>query len=236
MSTTSETTEIPPSPSSRMGNFVMSRPGNLVDTDPHRLGTLYNVQLQLSNFAVDFRRNASRILSSETHHIPTSSGLFKYGMPDLTYIFMSSTIDPGMGLNVGVVVIIMPFHAIRFIGGHIAPYYPYVRGISYPSFWHNTGVHSHGGDPKHVNVGGTTYIRSYAPSSTASIPSNSFHMSHPPYVSQGPSEHGIPSSHGDSLSAYIVTSGGYIPPYILGVSPLTNPITMFIWHLILKVL
>ena len=157
-------------------------------------------------------------------------------MLDLTNTFPSSTIDPGMGLSVGVMVTIMPFHAIRFIGGHIAPSSPYVRGFSYPSFRHNTGVHSHGGDPRHVNIGCTTYIPSYAPLSTASIPLNSFHISHPPYVSQGPSEHGIPSSHGASLSACIVMLGGYVPPYILGVSLLTNPITMVIWHLILKVL
>ena len=44
-----------------------------------------------------------------------------------------------------------------------------------------------GPDPRHVNIGGTSYIPSHIPSSSTPIPSNSFLMTHPLPTSSGPS-------------------------------------------------
>ena len=42
MTTTYETPNVPPYPSSKMGNAVILILGTLVDTDPHEVGTSYN--------------------------------------------------------------------------------------------------------------------------------------------------------------------------------------------------
>ena len=78
----------------------------------------------------------------------------------------------------------------------------------------NTSVPSYGGDHRHVNVGGTTYISSYAPSSTMHVPSNAFLMTHPPHVPHGPSRHSVASNRVVLSSASVFASGGYIPPYM----------------------
>ena len=79
-------------------------------------------------------------------------------MPKINYNIPSSSINPGMGPGVGPGGTTTAFLADRFGSGHIAPFAPFVGGFLNPSFRHKIGVHSHGGDPIHVNVGGTTYI------------------------------------------------------------------------------
>ena len=80
----------------------------------------------------------------------------------------------------------IPFHANRFGSRHIAPSTRAVGGSSYPLPRTNTRFPECGSGPRHVNIGSTSYIPSYAPSSLVPIPSNVFLMTHSPHNSHGP--------------------------------------------------
>ena len=95
---------------------------------------------------------------------------------------------------------------------HIAPSIPVV-GIPLnmrprPS----TDVHIHGTNPRHVNIGGISYIASHYSSSSTSVPSNLFLMTHP--NSHGPSGQSSIVSHVHSALAHIVVSQVQVPPYV----------------------
>ena len=134
-------------------------------------------------------------MSGETLHVPSRVGPFRFGMPDLIDNFHSYVIDPVIDLGVVPRGTTIPFHIDIFGSDHIAPFAPLMGCFSFPSFGHNTNVQFHGGDPRHVNVGGKAYIPSYAPSSTAPFSSNSFLMTHPPHDVHSPSRQSDASSH-----------------------------------------
>ena len=104
-------------------------------------------------------------LGNETHYEPTSTSHVRYGMPDipepdLTY-HAESKVDPGTmprGTSI-------PFHAERFGGtSHITPSIPVVEVPSHTHPRPTTSVPIRGLEPKHVNIGGTSYIPSHIPS------------------------------------------------------------------------
>ena len=161
-----------------------------------------------------YQRYSSGRSSNETHHNPSSTGPFSFGMSKLTDTILSFVVDPGIDPSVGPGGTSAPFLADIFGSAHISPYAPFVGGFSHPSSRRNTGIHFHGGVPRHVNIGGTSYIPSHVPSFTVPISSNSFFMAHPPHKPDGPSGwrtssiHVVPSSVGNFMS------GGYVPPYV----------------------
>ena len=115
-----------------------------------------------------------------------------FGIPDITTSILSPAPSLSADPSVGMGGTTTPCLAHRFGSGHIPPSTPFVGGFSLPSSGHNTSVHSYGGDSGYVNIGATTYIPSYVPSSTTPIPSNDFLMSNPPHVLHGPSRSGAP--------------------------------------------
>ena len=78
----------------------------------------------------------------------------------------------------------------------------------------STSVPIRGPKPRHVNIGGTSYIPSHIPSSSTLIPSNSFLTTHPPPNSSGPLGRSSNVSHVPSTSAHTIVSQGYVPPYV----------------------
>ena len=78
----------------------------------------------------------------------------------------------------------------------------------------STVVPIRGTDPRHVNIGGTSYMPSYIPSSSTLVPSNAFLTTHPPPNSHGPSGQSSTVSHVRSVSAHSVVSQGHVPPYV----------------------
>ena len=107
-------------------------PKTPIEIGPHGTRTSHTSQTQLSDFAVDFGRISSRISGGETHHIPSSSGQFIFGMPDMTTIFSLSIIDPHRGTSVVPRGTTIPFHADSFGSSHISPSTPFKGGFSYP--------------------------------------------------------------------------------------------------------
>ena len=91
--------------------------------------------------------------------------------------------------------------------------------FSYPSSGHNTRIPFHGGDPIHVNIGGTSHIPSYAPFSTKPIPSNSFLITHTPRDPHSPLGWSASSSHVVPLTTGTIVLGVYVPPYVSGGQP-----------------
>ena len=71
-----------------------------------------------------------------------------------------------------------------------------------------------GTDPRHVNIGGTSYIPSHIPSSSTLVPSNAFLTTHLPPNSHGPLSRSSTVRHVHSASAHTVVSQGYVPPYV----------------------
>ena len=66
---------------------------------------------------------------------------------------------------------------------------PSILAVEIPSHTHpipSTSVPIWGPEPRHVNIGGTSYIPSHIPSSSEPIPSNYFLTTHPPPNSSGP--------------------------------------------------
>ena len=94
--------------------------------------------------------------------------------------FLSYSYGPSFGISGiprGTTIL---FHADQFGSGHIAPSTPFMGGIPYTSSRHTTGIPSSGGGPRHVDIGGTSYIMSYVPSPSILVPLNAFFMTHPP--------------------------------------------------------
>ena len=153
-------------------------------------------------------------LSGETHPFSSSSCPFIFGIPDMTDIFSSSIVDPIVGLSGVPGGTTIPFHADHFGSGHIAPSTPFVGGIPYTSYMHTTRIPSSGGDPRYVNIGGTSYILSYVPLYSIHVPLKVFFMTHPPYNPRGSLGrknayiHVVPSSFGYAIL------GGYLPHYV----------------------
>ena len=140
-------------------------------------------------------------------------------MPNLTDIVLSSIVDLGIDPSVGPRDTSTPFLVDIFGSAHIATSTPFVGGFSHPSSRRNTGVHSHGGDHRHVNVGVTYYIPFYAPFSTTHVPLDSFLMSYPLHIWQGPLGRGAAYNHVTLSSFCIVLLGGCVHPYMSGSEP-----------------
>ena len=69
---------------------------------------------------------------------------------------------------------------------HITPSIPTVEVSSHTHPTPSTSVPIQGPEPRHVNIGGTSYIPSHTPLSSTPIPSNDFFTTHPPPNSSGP--------------------------------------------------
>ena len=108
----------------------------------------------------------------------------------------------------------IPFHVDRFGSVHIAPSTSVVGGSSYLFPRPNTSIPICRNGPRYVNIGSTSYIPSYAPSSMTHVPSNVFLMSHPPHSSHGPLNQITTSSHVVPSSTHTFVSQGYMPPYM----------------------
>ena len=116
-------------------------------------------------------------------------------MPDLSKAFMSSAVDPGIDPSTTLGSTTIPYHSDRFGSNYIAPSTPFMGGSSYPLTRPNASIPLYRRGPRHVNIGSTTYIPSYAPSSTAHIFLNAFFMIHPPHISHSSSGWSATSSH-----------------------------------------
>ena len=82
-----------------------------------------------------------------------------------------SSVDPGAALG-GTSI---PFQAERFgISSHITPSTLAVEVSSHTHPRPRTSVPIQGPEPRHVNIGGTSYTMSHIPSSSTPIPSNEF--------------------------------------------------------------
>ena len=121
MTHTSETPEVPPSPSSGMGNVTFNRLETLVGTEPHGGGTSFNSQPHMPDFAIVYGRYSSHWPSGETHHIPSSTGPFIFGMQDITDSFPSYSIDLGVDPSGVPGRTTIHFNADQFGIVHIAP-------------------------------------------------------------------------------------------------------------------
>ena len=88
----------------------------------------------------------------------------------------------------------------------------------------STVVPFRGTDPRHVNIRGTSYIPSHIPSSSTSVPSNAFLMTHTPPKSHGPSVQSSTVIHVHPESSHIVVSQGYVPAgYVQSYGPSYGP-------------
>ena len=137
-------------------------------------------------------------------------------MPDMIDSLSSFVVDPSVsssGVTRGTTIL---FHLDEFGNVHIAPSTPFVGGIPYTSSRHTIGIPSSGGDPRHVNIGGTSNIMSYVPSYFVHVPSNAFFMTHPPYNLHGSLGRNTAYSHVVPSSIGYAMYGGYVPPYVSG--------------------
>ena len=98
---------------------------------------------------------------------------------------MSSAVDPGIDPSTMLGSTTITYHSDRFGSNYIAPSTPFMGGSSYPLPRPNASIPLYRRCPRHVNIGSTNYIPSYAPSSTAPIFLNAFFMMHPPHISYG---------------------------------------------------
>ena len=141
-----------------------------------------------------------------THHAPTSTSHIRYGMPDIPKTDPTPNVelvgDPGTG-RWGTSI---PFHVERFgNSSHIAPS---TLAVKIPSHTHprpSTSVPLRGPQPRHVNIGGTSYIPSHIPSSSQLVPSNSF-LTHPLHNSCGPLSWSLTVSHVHPASTNTIVS------------------------------
>ena len=115
---------------------------------------------------------------------------------------------PPMGTSI-------PFHVERFgSSSHITPSIPAVEVPSHTHPRPSTSVPIQGPEPRHVNIGGTSYSPSHIPSFSTPIPSNYFLAMHPLPHPTRPSSRSLTTSHVCSTSATIVFSQGHVPPYV----------------------
>ena len=139
---------------------------------------------------------------------------FMVGMPDITTSILSLATGPSANPGVGPVGTIAPYLVHRFGSGHIPTSTPFVGGFSLPSSCLNNRD-----DSGYMNVGATTYIPSYVPSSTTLIPSSAFLMSNPPYILHGPSRSGAPFNYVVPSSAGAIVFVSCLPPHMSGGQP-----------------
>ena len=137
-------------------------------------------------------------------------------MPNMNDSFLSYSFDPNVGISGVIWGTTILFHADKFGSGHIAPSTPFVGGIPHTSSRHTIRIPSSGGDPRHVNIGGTSYILSYVPLYSIHVPSNVFFITHPPYNPRGSLGQSTAYSHVVPSSFDYDMSGCYVPPYVYG--------------------
>ena len=141
-------------------------------------------------------------------------------MPYLSEPFMSVTVDLGIDPSTMLGSTTIPYHSDRFGSNYIAPSTPFVGGSAYPLPRPNASICLYRRGPRHVNIGSTTYIPSYAPSFTSPIFLNVFFMMHPPHISHSSSGWSATSSHVVASFTNTFVSRGYGPPYVFRVQPL----------------
>ena len=148
-------------------------------------------------------------------------------MTDLPDTDMTPNVGSSVNLSATPGGIAIPFQEDRFGCSHIAPSTPGVGGSSYTQTRPSTGILVHGSNPRHVNIGNTSYISSHVPLSSTPIPSNAFIMTHPPPNLHGPSGRSTNISHVVPMSTHTVVSQGYVPLYVSAgyVPPYVPPYT-----------
>ena len=225
MSHTSEISKHPPSPPPGVDTIPNSLYGTPEEPDHFEVGVSHNVLSQFPDYVNLGRRYFSHISSSETHLIPSSNGPFRFIILNLPETEPSSNVEYGVDLGATPRGNAIPFQEDRFGSIHIAPSTPVVGGSSHMQPTPSTSIPIRGSDPRHVNIGNTSYIPSHAPSSLAPVPLNVFLTTHPPHNSHGPSGQSTTASHVVPASAHTVVSQGYVPPYVSAgyVPPYTPP-------------
>ena len=143
-----------------------------------------------------------------------------FGMPNLSDPFMSSAVDPVIDPSATLGSTTIPYHSDRFGSNYIVPSTPFMGGSSYPLTRPNASIRLYRRGPRHVNIGSTTYIPSYASSSTAPIFFIVFFMMHPPHISHGSSGWSATSSHVVPSFTNTFVLRDYVPPYVFRVQPL----------------
>ena len=133
---------------------------------------------------------------------------------------MSSAVDPGIDPSTTLGSTTIPYHSDRFGSNYIAPSTPFMGGSSYPLPRPNSSIPLYRRGPRHVNIGRTIYIPSYAPSSTTPIFLNAFFMIHPPHISHSSSGWSATSSHVVPSFTNTFASRGYMHPYVFRGQPL----------------
>ena len=128
-------------------------------------------------------------------------------MRDLLMIGLESHVASGVDPGVAPGHTSIPFQADRFGStSHITPSIPVVEVSSHTHPMPSTSVPIWGLEPRHVNIGGTSYVPSNIPSSSTPIPSNDFLTTHPLPNFSGPSSQISTTSHVHSTSTNIVVS------------------------------
>jgi hypothetical protein len=114
-----------------------------------------------------------------TQSIPSTSNPFSFGMPDMMSHFSSSISTAYMNPSFGYGRTTPPYVPFSFHGGHIPQATPMVGGWNPPSSGPN---HSFNAPRWSAQMGGQfiSYISSVIPSSSMSIPTNTFIMENPP--------------------------------------------------------
>ena len=158
-------------------------------------------------------------LGIESHFVPFISNPFTFGMTNVSASIPSSILVPSSNPSVGLGCTSSPFTTYQFGGGHIPPSTPFIEGWPPPTPAPHTSVHPIMGGGGYVNIGSTTYIPPFIPSSSTPIPSNVFLMMNTPHnSSRNLGGHGpfgmVP------LSSGIFMSEGHMPPWVFRGHPL----------------
>ena len=123
----------------------------------------------------------------ENHHEPTTTSTIIYGIPDVPETSPTPHVELDADPSTAPRGTSIPFIAERFGStSHITPSILVVEDYSRVRPRPSTSVPIQGPEPRHVNIGGTSYIPSHIPSSSTPIPSNEFLTMHPPPKSSGP--------------------------------------------------
>ena len=102
-----------------------------------------NVISQFPNYVNTDHRTSSHRSSGETHSIPSSTGPFKFVMPDLPETGPSPNVESGVEPSATLGGTAIPFHENRFGSSHIAPSTPALGGSSHTQPRPNTSVPFH---------------------------------------------------------------------------------------------